>query len=209
MQNEFDRPELPPYEDEVEEWTPEEVAWGVDEPEQPGIYPRVARAGSSRSRRRLGRSMTLRGLLGLLLLLLLAVAVWWGARMIFPPAEATPTPAAAATLPPLATPTPAVTTAATVSVATPMPSPTPTPRAPAISVGQTVRIGGTDEEGIRFRLGPGLDYVTLGVLEEGVSLKVLEGPEQADGFVWWRLEMEDGTIGWAADDWLEPVSGTD
>jgi len=209
MQSDFHRSQLPPVEDEQEEWVPEEGEWGLGEPEQAGTYPRVGGASARRGRRRLGRSMTLRGLLGLLLLLLLAVVLWWGARTLFPPPVATPTPAVVATLRPLATPTPAATTAATVSVVTPVPTPTPAPKVAAISVGQTVLIGGTDEEGIRFRSGPGLDYVTLVVLEEGTKLKALEGPQEADGFVWWRLEMEDGTIGWAAEEWLEPISATD
>lgn len=207
MQNGPDRPAFPPYEDEAE-WTPEEVTGEADEPEQAGVYPRATRAGFRPGRRRLGRSMTLRGLLALLVLLLLAIVLWWSARALFPPPVTTPSPAAAATSLPLATSTLAITAAATVSTATPVPSPTPTPQA-AIAVGQMVRVSGTDEEGIRFRSGPGLDYATLDILHEGVRLKVLEGPEQADGFVWWRLEMEDGTVGWAAGDWLEPVSASE
>ncbi|MDH7485743.1 MAG: SH3 domain-containing protein [Anaerolineae bacterium] len=202
-----DRPAFPPYADE-EEWTPGEVTSEVEGTEQAGVYPRATRAGVRAGRRRLGRSMTLRGLLALLVLLLLAVVLWWSARALFPPPVATPTAAAAATSLPLATPTPAITAAATVSAVTSVPSPTPTPQA-AIAVGQMVQISGTEEEGIRFRSGPGLDYATLDILQEGVRLKVLEGPEQADGFAWWRLEMEDGTVGWAAGDWLEPISASE
>jgi hypothetical protein len=34
---------------------------------------------------------------------------------------------------------------------------------------------------------------------------VLEGPQEADGHVWWRLEDEGGTAGWGSDTWLELV----
>jgi uncharacterized protein YraI len=72
-----------------------------------------------------------------------------------------------------------------------------------------VRVTGTGAEGIRFRSGPGTDYTTLAILEEGAELKVLGGPEEGDGFAWWRLEMDDGTTGWAAEDWLHPFEGTE
>ncbi|HEU5325688.1 MAG TPA: hypothetical protein VFV59_07380, partial [Candidatus Limnocylindria bacterium] len=44
----------------------------------------------------------------------------------------------------------------------------------------------------------------------GAVASVLEGPTEADGFTWYRLEADDGATGWAAagdaeDDWLVPV----
>jgi len=72
-----------------------------------------------------------------------------------------------------------------------------------------VRVTGTDQEGIRLRSGPGTTYGTLAILGEGTKLKVLEGSEVAEGRTWWRLEMEDGTIGWAAGNWLQVVAGAD
>jgi len=68
-----------------------------------------------------------------------------------------------------------------------------------------VRVSGTGEIGLRLRSGPGLDYVTYKIVPEGSVLKVLSGPEEADGFTWWRLEDEDGVVGWAVEEWLEPV----
>jgi hypothetical protein len=41
------------------------------------------------------------------------------------------------------------------------------------------------------------------MLEEGTTLRVVGGPEVADGFTWWYLDYR-GTLGWCADDWLEP-----
>ena len=47
-------------------------------------------------------------------------------------------------------------------------------------------------------------------VQDGTILKVLDGPEEADGLTWWRLEDpkeedEDLKIGWGADEWLEPT----
>ena len=151
-----------------------------------------------RRRRRLGRTIV-PGVVGLLLLLLLAAALWWVGRAIFAP-SATPTPAAAVT------PSPLPTITETVVVATPKPSPTPTALVPRFRRGQMVRVSGTEQEGLLLRLGPGLDFDALMRMEEGTTLKVLEGPRRADGYVWWRLEMENGTTGWAAEKWLQSVA---
>lgn len=156
------------------------------------------RAGRRRTISRRRRRTVLPGVVGLLLLLLLAAALWWVGRAIFAP-RATPTPAIIATSSPLPT-------VVETSPVTPQPSPTPTAPAARFSVGQRVRVSGTEQEGLLLRLGPGLGFDALMRMEEGTTLKVLEGPRRADGYVWWRLEMEDGTTGWAAGKWLQPVA---
>jgi hypothetical protein len=104
------------------------------------------------------------------------------------------------TLPPLSTVT-----------FTPQPTITPTPAVPTeIKVGGYVKVVNSGADGLRFRWGGGENYATKKVLKDGTILKVLEGPEEADGFTWWRLEDpaeedEDLRIGWAADDWLKPT----
>lgn len=88
---------------------------------------------------------------------------------------------------------------------------TPTATIPSppdeIEPGGFVAIQGTNSLGLRFRIGPGLNYATADVYDEGTRFKVLEGPELANEINWWRLEGEDGTIGWAAGEFLEPVDG--
>lgn len=107
--------------------------------------------------------------------------------------------------------TPALPTVAPLPTATPTPKPTPTPSVPTeIGVGIHVKVINTEVDGLRFRWGPGLDTVTKKFVEDGAILKVLDGPEEADGLTWWRLEDpseedEDLKIGWAADEWLEPT----
>jgi len=96
------------------------------------------------------------------------------------------------------TPTPAPPTA------TPLP---PTPIPAGIRPGVTVQVVNTGEDGMSFRTGPGTKYVRIEVLKDGAVLKVVGGPEKADGFTWWRLQAEGGTIGWGVEDFLEPTGG--
>lgn len=98
---------------------------------------------------------------------------------------------------------------ATMGPATPTPvigANTPTPLPPDhITVGIRVRVSGTGATQLRLRAGPGTNYATLLIVPDGTTLKVLEGPESQDGYQWWRLQMDDGTIGWAVEQFLVPV----
>ncbi len=87
---------------------------------------------------------------------------------------------------------------------TPVP-PTPTPA--TIHVGALVEVTGTGEDGMSFRTGPGTKYIRVTVLKDGDILRVVGGPEDADDFTWWRLEAEDGTVGWAVEDFLVLTGG--
>jgi hypothetical protein len=77
---------------------------------------------------------------------------------------------------------------------------------PLISVGGYVRVVNTEGTGLRMRAGAGLNLATIETLEDGDLLRVLAGPENADGFAWWQLD-HDGAVGWCASEWLEPVAG--
>ncbi len=108
--------------------------------------------------------------------------------------------------------TPALPTVAPFPTATPTPRPTPTPSVPTeIEIGGYVKVVNTGDTGLRFRWGGGEDYITKKIINDGTILKVLGGPEEADGTTWWRLEDpaeedEDLKIGWAAE-W-NPEDGT-
>lgn len=115
---------------------------------------------------------------------------------------ATPMPEPTATLAPTAM---AVATPTAVPTDTPVPVPTATP-VPVVMPGIQVVVQGTEGQQLRLRAGPALENVTLRILDEGTKLKVLEGPEASDGFQWWRVETEDGLIGWVAGNWLVPVA---
>ncbi|MCK4470349.1 MAG: SH3 domain-containing protein, partial [Anaerolineae bacterium] len=102
--------------------------------------------------------------------------------------------------------TPALPTVAPLPTATSTPKPTPTPSVPTeIKVGVYVKVVSAEADELSYRSGPGLNYARLSIVKDGTILEVLEGPEEADGYTWWRLEDEDGDIGWAADKWLEPT----
>ena len=152
------------------------------------------------------------GVLIFLLLVLLAWRLVAGRGQTPSPPPASPTPVRTAL--PTFTPTPTLQApgAAPEATATPTPlpkPPTPTPAPPVgeggFTIGQRVRIVGTEAEGVRFRTGPGREYVTLAILFDGTELEVVGGPEESGGFTWWRVQDKDGTIGWIIADVLEPV----
>lgn len=73
-----------------------------------------------------------------------------------------------------------------------------------IAVGGQVTVVNTEGAGLRMRSGPSTSHSAIETLQDGDILVVIEGPESDDGFTWWRLE-NDGTTGWCASEWLEPV----
>ena len=115
-----------------------------------------------------------------------------------------PSPAPTPTIVVIPTVTPALPTLPPQPTSTPTPRPTPT-LPTEITVGGYVKVIGAEADQLSYRSGPGLNYARLTIVKDGTVLEVLEGPEEADGYTWWRLEDEDGFIGWAADDWLEPT----
>jgi len=115
----------------------------------------------------------------------------------------TATPGATATAAP---PTLALSTVTSTPAPTDTPAPTATPTAIAeIQVGSKVKVTDTGGADLRLRAGPGLDFVTFKMVEEGEILEVLDGPEKGDNYIWWRLRDATGAIGWAAQDFLVPV----
>jgi len=113
-------------------------------------------------------------------------------------------------LPPLPTATATVapgSTAETKTTVTTAPVGTVTPTLePQIAIGGHVVIYGTGEDQLRCRAGPGLAEELVIVLDEDTRLTIMDGPVPADGFEWWKIKTEDGQVGWAAGDWLLPVS---
>jgi len=76
--------------------------------------------------------------------------------------------------------------------------------ADATTVGDYVRVKDTGGLGLRLRSGPGRGYQAIEMLEDGAVLRIIGGPEVADGFTWWYLDHH-GSLGWCADDWLERI----
>ena len=90
----------------------------------------------------------------------------------------------------------------------PAPVHTPIPSKPELSegiqVGGYVEVRGTGGKTLRARAGPGTSYDIITRFNEGAQLLVLEGPVEADGYVWWEVRGGQDE-GWCADRWLVPV----
>ena len=89
----------------------------------------------------------------------------------------------------------------------PPPTPTFVPAVPPeIAIGIYVKVSDTGGSDLSFRAGPSTNYARLKIVAEGAVLKVLDGPVEADGYVWWQLQdVSDGVVGWAVADYLEPT----
>lgn len=112
---------------------------------------------------------------------------------------ATPSPATLAGVATvsLAQPTNATPSLLGASVGTPLPG-------GALGVGAFVTVTGVGSDGLRYRMGAGADYLTIRIVAEGETLKVLGGPETEGGTVFWRVQDALGNVGWAAEPFLAP-----
>ena len=111
-------------------------------------------------------------------------------------APATPIPSA----------TPIIPTPTTIPTLTPSPTPNRLVAQDEITIGFFAQVANTDGFGANFRNGVGLSNELLLVLEEETAALVIEGPVEFDGFIWWRLELEDGMQGWIVSQFLVPAS---
>jgi hypothetical protein len=115
-----------------------------------------------------------------------------------------PTVTAAESLPTatvtLLTPTSAITPTDTVVL--PIDTPEPTRPPTDIGPGTLVIVQDTAGAGLNLREQPTVYARIVSNVEEGTVLTVLEGPSEADDYVWWRLRAPDGAEGWGAANWL-------
>jgi hypothetical protein len=88
----------------------------------------------------------------------------------------------------------------------PAPSTTGGVAATGLQDGGFVQVGGTDGFGIRYRFGPGTDFATIRIVNDGEVLQIDGAPEQAEGFFWYRLRDAAGNVGWAAAEYLSPTA---
>ena len=175
-----------------------------DEPERREI-PRF-RSAQARRRRRFTVPLWVWGVALLLVLIIVAFAVWWLLLRPGPRESVAPPPTATRPAAVLVTQT-ATPSVAAVPSATWTPAPVVTPTVAAtITIGGKVQVVGTGIDQLRVRTGPGVSYVTMMIVPDGTVFEVLDGPQEAEGYNWWRLKAEDGTVVWAADEWLEPVA---
>lgn len=74
------------------------------------------------------------------------------------------------------------------------------------SVGDTVVV---DTDGLNLRADFGTDADVVTVLENGTTASFTDGPEDADGYTWYELDAGDGSVGWAAGDFLALAAAQD
>ncbi len=108
---------------------------------------------------------------------------------------ASPTATPTLILRPTFTPVPTATPTAT-------PTPTPLPVPTEIAVGVFVRV----VDGVNFRIEPTTQGQLIRTLADGVVLEVIGGPTDAEALTWWQLRDVDGSIGWAASQYLAPTA---
>jgi hypothetical protein len=117
-----------------------------------------------------------------------------------------PEPTAA---PAAAVPTARPTRTPILPTATPTPTPTPT----ATPVPPTLHVGGSADviiDRLRGRHSATTKAQIALTFRKGERVTILEGPVEADGYIWWKLQGASGE-GWSAqgspsgDVWLQPV----
>jgi hypothetical protein len=89
---------------------------------------------------------------------------------------------------------------------TPIPTPDNAIAPDVIAVGFYAVVANTDGTGVRVRGGPSVSNISLLVVPEETFVLVTDGPTENDGFLWWQVQLEDGTEGWAAGDFLLPAA---
>jgi hypothetical protein len=75
-----------------------------------------------------------------------------------------------------------------------------------ITVDFYAEVANTDGVGVRVRGGPSTNNAQVVVAPEGAVVLVLDGPEEANDFLWWHIQMDDGTDGWVVADYLVPAA---
>lgn len=87
--------------------------------------------------------------------------------------------------PPVISPTPIV-------IAPPVTSPT-------LTVGGRATINTTEGDNVNVRSGPGTSFAVLTQFSNGTAVTLLEGPTAGNGFTWWRVQRDDGQVGWVVE----------
>ena len=125
-----------------------------------------------------------------------------------------PTPTATATRPILPTatmtllPPTATSPLPTATVALPTLAPTNEPLPPdtgGIEPGIRVVVQGADG-GLNIRSEPSTSAKVVKTVNNKTPLEVLDGPEQADSYVWWQVRpvRDRQSVGWAVSNYLQP-----
>jgi hypothetical protein len=89
-------------------------------------------------------------------------------------------------------------------------TPSPSPEPLVLRVGGAALVANTEGQPLRGRQEPSLKAPARVGFKQGERVQVLEGPVEADGYTWWRIESKSGA-GWSAERskqgviWLQPT----
>jgi len=83
---------------------------------------------------------------------------------------------------------------------TPVP-PTNTPRPAPVALAQDVLAKVSPPEGfkLKVRKSPSTSGEISGELDKDVQVTILEGPTDANGITWWKVDNGSGLVGWSAE----------
>ena len=120
-----------------------------------------------------------------------------------------------AATPQIPTPAPALVVATRLPTRTPIfatPTLEPTPTPVTLQIGALAQVTNIDKAVLRGRKEPNLKAATSAAFKQDEQVRILDGPTEADGFRWWKVEGPSGT-GWSAEQskegivWLQPLAG--
>jgi len=76
------------------------------------------------------------------------------------------------------------------------------------AIGEYVQIAGTSGEGLSLRSGPSRTFSINFVGMDSEVFKIVDGPVEADGYVWWYMEApyDKNRNGWSVDEYLQIVT---
>jgi len=66
----------------------------------------------------------------------------------------------------------------------------------AYRIGVIAQVQTTDNDVLNLRNGPGLNFPRLGTIPSGTMVTLIDGPQNADGLIWWKVRLPNGTEGW-------------
>ncbi len=70
--------------------------------------------------------------------------------------------------------------------------------ASGLQVGGQARVQ-VQDEGLKLRAGPGTNFRIIENLPSGTTVTILDGPQAAAGYVWWKIRASDGNEGWSVE----------
>ncbi len=133
-------------------------------------------------------------------------------RVVAVLATTTPTHVALAASATPFVPTPSISASAVPTPSTPTPV-VPTESAPNSTSSQQLAIGidalVKGDSNLQVRKRPSTDAEVLVKLGPGVKVHITDGPQQANGFTWWKIANwpdANGASGWCAGEFLQPVA---